>query len=272
MPELPEVLTMSNCLNKILKGKTFLSYSIKCEKMGTFSHQSLPWICLEVRYSRKRLIFEMENSEGCKFWLISFLAMTGRWLFEENNHTRLSFKLNEGINLYYDDARKFGGLKTCDSEESLEHEFSSYGPDWYSDGVSLKFFREKIKGKRNQDTCISKFLLDHHITSGIGNYIKSEAIYLAAKTLINKEEKPIYPYTTLGEIIPVQIKELYRAIIAVMNNSIKAGGFTQKDYLHPNGKRGEYQPLIYGLFVTADGEKVSSGKFGDTRNTHYVEF
>lgn len=272
MPELPEVLTMANCLDTTLKGKKFLSGSVKCQKMGTFSEQPFPWTCLEVRYRCKRLIFEFENSKGSKFWLVSFLAMTGRWLFDENKYTCLTFNLDTGEKLYYDDARKFGSLKTCDSEESLEKEFSTYGPDWFSDGVSLKFFREKIKSRRNQETHISKFLLDHQITSGIGNYIKSEAIYLASKQLISQNEKPIYPYTTLEDISSLQIKELYRAIIAVMNQAIKDGGFTQKDYLHPNGKKGKYQPVIYGLFETADGEKVVKGTFGDARTSHYVEF
>jgi len=252
MPEGPEVYIISNYLNKY-SGEKLVKIHIKPESRFQDLEMSLPQVLQRVYYKSKKIVFEFEDT-----FIVSFLGMTGRWVVNPLKHSHLSLEFESGQMLYYDDQRRFGIINICDSIEPI---FKKMGPDWITDDISLEQFENMIRNKRIGNKNICTFLLDTSKTTGIGNYIKSEVLYLAR----------IHPDTILSKLSEDHIKDLYDSIKEVFKMSIESGGFSMKDYLRPDGTIGGYVPMVYGLEETIYGEPVEKGEH-DKRATWYVEW
>jgi formamidopyrimidine-DNA glycosylase len=96
------------------------------------------------------------------------------------------------------------------------------------------------------------------ITTGIGNYIKSESLFLSG----------IDPRRLCKNISTEEMELLYNNIKKVMELSVEAGGFTQKDYFSLYGKPGKYEPVIY-KFTSKNGFPVLKGTFDDKRTSWF---
>ena len=66
--------------------------------------------------------------------------------------------------------------------------------------------------------------------SGIGNYLKSEILY----------QSKISPYRKLESLNENDIEILYKNIIKISNDSLKAGGATIRNYSNINDEKGNY--------------------------------
>jgi formamidopyrimidine-DNA glycosylase len=160
MPELPEVETVANELNKKLKSRTIKSVNINAPRMvgvgpatmsnkrQVKSYQVSKFIklltgkkILKVRRRSKLLIFEFDDD----LIMLVHLKMTGQFIFEDKvlkkktnshyrllnkltaplvklpgKHTHAIFNFTDGSTLYFNDIRKFGYLKLVTSQEFNE--------------------------------------------------------------------------------------------------------------------------------------------------------
>ena len=91
--------------------------------------------------------------------------------------------------------------------------------------------------------------MDQTKISGLGNYLKSDMLYLCA----------IHPSSECGNIPPDKRIELFKAVLQVPRNTLA-------NY----AKGGRARKIIYGKKVDVRGNKVDKVKTGDKRNTHYV--
>jgi formamidopyrimidine-DNA glycosylase len=126
--------------------------------------------------------------------LWSTLGMTGAWSRDANSHARLALELGaegpgeERWRLYYNDQRNFGTLRICGDEELLQAKLKSLGPAWLGTSSSpplelerfLEIVARQCRTKRGGAVPLAKFLMDQKKTSGIGNYILSESLFLAS--------------------------------------------------------------------------------------------
>lgn len=246
MPEGPEVRIIANQLNNLLSNKILTNY----QPINTSYSISLsiPARLLYVTSHGKKIIFVFNNQI-----LLSSLGMEGKWLLSPNKYTQLILTF-DGINIYYDDKRKFGKLKLVNSLEKLINK-----PDWMQltldkynlpDGLVpiSKFnpdniFNEIAKSIRK----IGDILLDQRYFNGIGNYIKSEALYLAG----------ISPHRPANDITAGEYSRLYSAIIYVMLKSYQSNGFTLETFCDVYGNKGNYTPAVYGKDVDIYGNKIT---------------
>lgn len=275
MPELPEVLSISKYLNENLKGEFLSRITVfpGCKKYENFPKiKDLPWLCKSVKYRSKRIYFTFLTDKNEKIYLFSFLGMTGKWLIsdaslpEKCNHLWMELSFENGKNAYFCDARRFGNNLLLTRDELLT-QFSKLGPDWYLDEITFDYFMEKASKSKKE---VSDFLLDTKITTGIGNYLKSEIIYAASKELFCKNEPIILPYTEIKKLSIEQLKELYCACRKVIMSAVMKKGYSLRDYVMPDGEKGTFVPKVYNQKITEDGEKVLKETFKDGRSTFYV--
>ena len=149
------------------------------------------------------------------------------------------------------DKRRFSKIKFLDEKEHLLA-LDKIGIDIFTKQFTLKYFKDIIKSK---NTILAGLLLKQELFSGIGNYIKNEALYL---TNLNVKIKT-------NELNDNQIKKLYHNILFVSYSKLytELDEYNLRKYLNkdkinhvPKDLEIPYSFKIYNQENTPDGEKV----------------
>jgi formamidopyrimidine-DNA glycosylase len=119
--------------------------------------------------------------------------------------------------------------------------FKSLGVEPLGDALTSEWLAGKLKGKA---TSIKAALLDQRLIAGIGNIYACEALHRAAISPL----KLAGALTTKTGKPTKKTDALVRAIKAVLESAIKAGGSSLRDYRHTDGRLGRFQHRfkVYG--------------------------
>ncbi len=173
MPELPEVETIRRQLAQKIIGKKLDGKRIT-----------------NVRRIAKLLIIAFDDGSG----LVFHLKLTGQLIFngKPSEHTRKVFNFDDGSQLIFNDARKFGWWKKVKETKKIEKEF---GPDALE--INLKTFKTLLTKRPNAK--IKPLLMDQKFIAGIGNIYSDEILFAAkiaplrlSKTLTVQEVQNIF--------------------------------------------------------------------------------
>lgn len=94
------------------------------------------------------------------------------------NHLNIEFKTNHG-SLYYFDVMSFGSLKIVNSIEELNNKLKKLGPDIMEKNTDFNLFKTQITKSVNLEKEIGLVLINQKIISGIGNYLRSDILYIS---------------------------------------------------------------------------------------------
>ena len=100
--------------------------------------------------------------------------------------------------------------------------------------------------------------MDQKYFHGVGNYIKSESLYVSK----------IHPEEKWGNLKENGKVELIKNIKRVMNESYKSGGAELKDFKNPFNPS-KFKLQIYGKKYTDKNNIVTSKKTSDSRKTWF---
>ena len=195
-------------------------------------------------------------SDELSIW--STLGMTGMWSATENKHTRVKFVLNDG-EVFYNDQRNFGTLKFVRGKFQLIEKLKTMGPDMLATDVADDVFIEQLRKKSGWQ--ITKALMEQSLVAGVGNYIKSDSLWLAR----------ISPKRRVEELSDLELSNLNRSIKHIMRESFKSGGATIQSYKSFNGSEGDYTRrfLVYNQDQDPDGNDVIKETTEDKRSTFW---
>jgi len=281
MPEGPEIKIIADTLNKILSNKGYVIENVSVEETSKYyGKESSPKFSLVKGLSLgnilpygKKIIFTFEESEFPV--MVSSLGLEGHWLLIDSfdhakkfPHVSFIFSLrnkdSEELNfLIYADSRHFGLLSIAKNAEEYEFLMKDVGPSWLHDTIHFMDFFSMLHNKRfKSDKKIVDFLVEQKYYSGIGNYMRSEILYVAG----------ISPHRTLQSINVAEARRIYDAIYYVIEAALKANGHTLHSYFTPIGNSGGYEPIIYGRKVTNDDlvVEVVSEKDKSDRMFHWA--
>jgi formamidopyrimidine-DNA glycosylase len=94
------------------------------------------------------------------------------------NHLNVEFKSSKG-SLFYYDTLSFGTIKVIKGIDELNKKLKTLGPDIMDIGTDLVVFKTQIKKSKNLEKEIGVVLMDQKTISGIGNYLRSDILYLS---------------------------------------------------------------------------------------------
>ena len=249
MPELPEVETIANGLRQTVLGRRILSVTLGktdfIDDPAALEH-NLPGkqIASVDRYGKFMLLRltpalnfkngsapNEETNVGNAFAsLLVHLGMTGHLAPQSASHpcakhTHACFLLDDGRELRYTDARRFGRMAYL-AGQALEEELRGFGADPLE--VSVKEFDARVRTRRAR---IKALLLDQSVLRGVGNIYADESLWKAK----------IHP-TRLGtNLTRQQAKALHLALRAILQKAIAMRGSSISDFLDAEGEPGEYQ-------------------------------
>ncbi len=301
MPELPEVQTTAEILNKLVKGRAIVSVwtdynspyyygkdNIKDPKYFKFFRSA---ICgkniIRVYRRAKNVLIEINDpASGTVSTILIHMKMTGqllygkykksprtkfKWVAAEdgplkNSFSRfihLVFELNNGMHIAFSDMRKFGTIKLLENDTQFQEEFKKTGPEPLLKGFNFKTFSEKISSKESSP--IKTALMNPSIVAGVGN-IYSDEILFASK---------IMPDHKVSSLTITEQKLIFKNLKKLLLKGMELGGDSMSDYRNPYGEKGKFQLChkVYGR----KGEKclrkkcfgVISRKVINGRSTHF---
>jgi formamidopyrimidine-DNA glycosylase len=260
MPEAAEVqLTieyLNICLeNKIIKKWNFISGQYEEEKPKGFDkfEKNLPLIVENVECKGKFIYITTFNENGYHYILHS-LRMTGRWQNYEDKYCRWNIEIDgENDKLWFRNPRCLATLEFTTDKSVLEKALNNLGPSILSSEFSLDKWNEMIIQHKNKN--ITSFLMNQNIFSGIGNYIKAEALYYAK----------ISPLRKTGSLNPYEASKLYEGVKIIPRIAYNKNGLSIKDYKDFDGEKGNYEEdlKIYGK------SNAKKTKTADGRTTYW---
>jgi len=217
MPELPEVETIRRQLGEKIVGKKLDGKKI-----------------VAVRRRAKILIIDFEDGSS----LLFHLKLTGQLIFNggKGPYTRQIFKFNDGTQLVFNDARKFGWWKYVKSSKDIE---KTFGPE----ALEIKLGDFKNLLKKGPNSKIKPLLMDQKFIAGIGN-IYSDEILFAAK---------VQPLRRVKTLTPEEIKLIWLNIGKILKLAVQNRGTSENTYLDALGKKGDY--LKYLKVYRKEGQK-----------------
>jgi len=232
MPELPEVENVKLSLESLgARGQEFVSVDLRAPKLRTALKAQLKaklpgQKILALRRRAKFLLFETEQ-----FVVVNHLGMTGSWrpLDELIKHDHVVFRFRSGLELVFNDPRRFGLMELVEKSKVGQHAWlKGLGPEPLDDGFCGEYL---FKISRGLKAPIKNLIMDQKRVVGVGNIYASEALHLAG----------IKPVRQSKRITRTEADALVEAIRKVLSQAIIAGGSTIRDYKNSHGEEGSFQ-------------------------------
>ena len=264
MPELPEVEVTRLGLLPHLPGRRITA--LFCS--GRRLRQPIPITLLEKQIcgstvisldrQAKYLLIRMDNASV----LVVHLGMTGKLgIFPQaaarKTHDHLCLRLDSGLELRFNDARRFGSIMVWPKEKAvqLEEEFSRsqgiepFGPDFTAENLA-----HLADGRRQ---AVKIFLMNAKLIAGMGNIYANEALFAAGMS----------PMRAAGQITLNEYDRLAAAIQAILAEAIRQGGTTVRDFVGSDGQPGYFQQTLqvygrHGLPCVVCGETIQRSRIG----------
>jgi len=281
MPELPEVQTVVDDLNKKIKGETITDFrsewpkAIKGKSLDAFKKEIKGRKIVGARRIGKNIFIDLSGGKT----LYIHLKMTGHLLIKNpklirqladqnpkdgsdyfkdrvNQYIRHIFYLGKDKTMEFSDMRKFGKIVLDDTEKINElKEVKKLGVDAMSAEFTFKKFNEILDSKPK--AVIGILLMDQEIISGIGNIYRSEVLYDAG----------ISPKRKAYDLSLDERKKLHSSIKKILKLAIKLRGTSDSDYRDTSGAPGGFQKVMkvykqQGKKCTKCEGTVERGKMG----------
>jgi len=266
MPELPEVQTIVNDLNKKIIGRRIIGVwfdipsLIKKPRPEDFKFKIKDLRITKIKRRGKNILIYLSNPSRIKSnksrilekLLLIHQKLTGHLLYgkwsikkvsgkfqvssllkgplEEkvNNYIHLIFYLDNGFQLALSDLRKFAKVLFGPKEEIEKlPDLKKLGPEPLDKSFNFPIFQSAILKEKRK---IKQVLMDQEAIAGIGNIYSDEILWQAK----------IHPFRQAYQLKTYQLKNLYMAMKQVLERAIKLRGTSVSDFRDIGGKAGFY--------------------------------
>ncbi len=238
MPELPEVEEVRRSLEPELLGVPILSVELLRGDFLTPPTAPLKKLVghafvRTVRHGKKLFLIADDGQT-----LLIHLGMSGRvdCVASDSSlakHTHVRFALASKRDMRLRDPRRFGGAWYYQTFEAARvRELGALGPDALVVTVQHLAHWKQTRGR------LKPRLLGQKDVAGLGNIYVDEALWLAR----------LHPLQRVDRIAPERLGALVAAIRTVLEQSIRSGGTTLRDYRNVADQPGEFarQLQAYG--------------------------
>lgn len=229
MPELPEVETVVRTLETLIAGCSFNDVHIHTPSIVYHDESFTSLVIHRTLQSFKRRGKYILLGLG-EHTLMIHLRMEGRFFINHefdrpNKHVHVSFKLDDGRVLHYQDTRKFGRmLITHDINQTLHH----LGLEYDDPHFTVDYLFKAVMDKK---TTLKAFLLSQNVICGLGNIYSDEVCFRAR----------LHPERRVGTLTMNEISVIHREIKFVLTEAIALGGSSIRTYTNAMGIDGLFQ-------------------------------
>ena len=290
MPELPEVQTVVNDLNKKVIGRKITGVWFDWPKMikdpmdqskTRIAHKHVAEFektirgnkILKVARKGKNILIYLSGD----LLLLIHQKMTGhmlvgKWKIQKlkgksiviplepkaavtdpyNRYIHLIFYLDNGKMLALSDLRKFAKA-ILGKNQDIENlsELKNLGPDALDPKLTPKKFMVDILQARGKK--IKQVLMDQEVIAGIGNIYSDDVLWKAK----------VHPFRPTNSLSVNELKRIYSAMREILTKALKLRGTSTSDFRDTAGEKGKYGPTR--LVYQREGEPCARCKTKITR-------
>ena len=243
MPEGPEVETVRRGLTRLVVGRKVLGTEVRWEKTISgmapeeFDAELVGRTIEKVDRRGKYLLFRFSGG----LTMVSHLRMEGAYYTvpagtEPGKHDLVTFHLDEGIDLFYRDTRKFGRMNLVPDADALQVAgLAKIGPEPTEKDLSLAYMVSEFGKSRMH---VKPFLLDQSHIAGLGNIYVDETLW----------QSQIHPLTAANKLTEDELARLRENIIHELTRATEHHGTTVQSFTTSFGQAGEFQNelQVYG--------------------------
>jgi formamidopyrimidine-DNA glycosylase len=283
MPELPEVQTVVDDLNKKIIGRKITGVwfdapkIIKKPKSKDFEYNIKGAKIESVARRAKNILISLSGNR----LLLIHQKMTGHMLvgkwqktksgwqsllgghFDEkvNDYIHLIFFLDNGQMLALSDLRKFAKVLFGPRDEILKMpEIQKLGIEPLSQEFTFEKFKSIIKKEKGK---IKQVLMNQEKIAGIGNIYSDEILW----------EAKVNPFRRADSLTEPEIKKIYSAIGKILAKALKLRGTSTSDFRDTAGIKGKFGEILKVYRREGDpcprcGTKIVRQKIGG-RSAHF---
>lgn len=248
MPELPEVEVVARTIRSEIEGKKIESVDVFWPRIVKYPDDQEEFKLLlqgqvigPIHRIGKYLIIAI----GSDYELVVHFRMTGKFKmlpkeerFDKHLHLYFHFE-QEREGLAYIDVRKFGDFFLVPKGAySPIKGLSQAGIDPLSSEFTYSAFKKVIKDRKRH---IKALLLDQSLITGLGNYICDEVLWF-------HKGKGVHPKRLASSLTERECKKIYERIMEVIQESIRLGGNSFRDFSYGEGMKGDFKTMlkVYG--------------------------
>lgn len=231
MPELPEVETIRRALRqggrqapavagrRILNARLLWERTVAAPSPEEFRERIAGQVIEDVGRRGKFLALKLSPD-----WLLIHLRMSGDLLVEPAAappapHHRLILELQGGLQLAFNDARKFGRVWLLADPQTV---LGGLGPEPLGEEFTPQLLYRGLQARRRQ---LKPLLLDQAFIAGLGNIYADEALHQAG----------LHPLVIASTLDFLQAERLWKAIREVLERGIRSNGATI-DWVYRGGE------------------------------------
>jgi len=273
MPEGPEVKLSSDLIKPLVINRSIISLGTTSnsrykksppegmkEFIDAISSSPKPTVVTDIQVKGKFMYWTFDNG----WYMFSTFGMSGQWSPKEGKHPCFFFTFATQTahedQIYFNDPRHFGTVKFTNNKRELAKKLDELG--WDPLAMPLdKNLRWVTHMLSKTSKSIAEVLMDQNVFSGVGNYIRAEALYLAK----------LSPWRQSNKLSQDEIKTLCQSIVDVMQESYQHQGATIHTYKTVYGEEGNYSTLfkVYGQSQDPMGRKIIKQQTPDKRTIHW---
>lgn len=177
MPEGPEIRRAADKLERALKARAVREVFFAFDHLKIFEERLREREVVEVETRGKGLLIHFDNGLS----IYSHNQLYGRWMVRQAySYPRTGRQLRLAIHNEQKSALLYSAseIDVLTATQIARHPFlSSLGPDVVCDGAETVFHQVRAECFRRRR--LAALLLDQHFLAGVGNYLRSEILFLA---------------------------------------------------------------------------------------------
>jgi formamidopyrimidine-DNA glycosylase len=238
MPELPEVESLRRILSRSLVGRRVISVTIAEARLrraisSDLANEIVDSEILRLSRRAKYLLIELHQDRVMMVHLGMSGSLTHRHSRGDFNgfdprHDHVTFTLDDGSLLIYNDPRRFGLMKlVARAELDLLPELAAIGPEPFGTDFNANYLWKISRGRTG---AIKNLLMDQRIVAGIGNIYASEILFRAG----------VRPTRRAGKVTRDEIARIAAITPQVLREAIGSGGTTFRSYRDSQGQPGRF--------------------------------
>jgi formamidopyrimidine-DNA glycosylase len=239
MPELPEVEVTCRGLRPLLTGRTVKAVTVRNRSLRVPVPEDIDGFAGGVISSVSRRAKYILLAIGGDTAVIH-LGMTGHISVVDQSeplkkHDHYDFILDNGKVMRYNDPRRFGGLWRISGDPFSCSPLAGLG----AEPLTCDFTAEYLHSRLQRRHCPVKLsLMNNSIVVGVGNIYASEVLFASG----------IHPCRPSSDVSLDECEKLVAVIKCKLEESIKSGGTTIRNYSQVDGSRGEFADRlrVYG--------------------------
>ena len=143
-------------------------------------------------------------------------ASQNEWFQRALNHLNVEFvtdkklKRDTHLKFYFYDQLSFGTLKAVEDDDGsmtvLKKKLSELGPDLLDSKTTFEVFKTQITKGVNKKKPIGNVIVNQKLVSGVGNYLRADALWMAK----------ISPFRKVEDVTDKEMEILYWSIISLI--------------------------------------------------------